>query len=201
MNKVIKATRADKSKVLEILTEAFWNDPHINWFTGSGKNKKKRLESMMSHAFESALVRGDVYLTEDKEAVAIWRNSSQKVNNLYTFYENLKFLYHYGLKKVLAISKLEKIIQEGYPKDKPFYYLFIIGTSKRGRGKGLSSILMNAILEQADQNKIPVYLETANLNNLPIYNKKGFRTYREIPVIGENPITLTLMTRVPVQSN
>jgi ribosomal protein S18 acetylase RimI-like enzyme len=201
MKNIIKATRSDKPKVLEILTEAFWDDPHINWFTGSGKNKRKRLETMMSHAFESALARGDVYLTEDKQAVAIWRNSSQKVKNLYTFMENIKFLYHYGLKKVQAISKLERIIQEGYPKDKPFYYLFIIGTSKKGRGKGLSSILMNNILEQADQNNIPVYLETANVNNVPIYNKKGFKTYREIPVAGEKPITLNLMSRYPVQLN
>jgi GNAT superfamily N-acetyltransferase len=201
MNKPIKATREDKPKILEILTEAFWNDPHINWFTGSGKNKKKRIETMMSHAFESALVRGDVYLTEDKEAVAIWRNSSEKVNNLYTFFENLKFLYHFGLKKVKAISKLESIIQKGYPKDKPFYYLFIIGTSKTGRGKGLSSILLNTILEQADINRIPVYLETANSNNLPIYNRKGFEVYKEIPVLGDNPITLYSMSRVPVDSN
>lgn len=74
MNKIIKATRADKSRVLEIQTEAFWNDPHINWFTGSGKNRRKRVESLMSHAFESALTSGDVYLSEDKEAVAIWRS-------------------------------------------------------------------------------------------------------------------------------
>jgi len=201
MKNIIKATRSDKPKVLEILTEAFWDDPHINWFTGSGKSKRKRLETMMSHTFESALARGDVYLTEDKEAVAIWRNSSQKVNNLSTLIENIKFLYYFGIKKVNAISKLEKIVQEGYPKDKPFYYLFVIGTSKKGRGKGLSSILMNTILEQADQNKIPVYLETANVNNVPIYNKKGFKTYREIPVVGEKPITLNLMSRVPVQLN
>ena len=94
-------------------------------------------------------------------------------------------------------SELENLIQEGYPKGKPFYYLFIIGTSKSGRGKGLSSILMNAILEQADHKKLPVYLETANIGNVPIYNKKGFNKYKEIPVFGDNPIILYLMCREP----
>ena len=201
MNRIVKATRADKPKVLEILTEAFWNDPHINWFTGNGKNKKTRLKSMMSHAFESALGRGDVYLTEDREAVAIWRNSSQKVHNLYTLFENVKFLYHFGLRKVQAISALENLIHVEYPKDRSFYYLFIIGTSKGSRGKGLSSTLMNAMLDRADQHHLPVYLETANVNNLPIYNKKGFKTYKEIPVSGDNPITLYLMSRAPVGLN
>ena len=197
MEKIIKAQRRDKQRVLDILTEAFWNDPHINWFTGQGTQKKNRIRAMMSHAFEGALARGDVYMSPNKEAVAIWRNSSKQVVNIYTIWENLKFLYHFGFNKVKAISALDERVHQGYPKEKAFYYLFIIGTSEKGRGKGLSSLLMNTILQEADQKGLPTYLETANHGNIPIYNRKGFQVYKELPVAGEQPITISMLVRKP----
>lgn len=66
MKNIIKVIRLDKLKVLEILIEVFWDDLYINWFIGSGKNKRKCLEIMMFYVFESVLVRGDVYFMEDK---------------------------------------------------------------------------------------------------------------------------------------
>jgi GNAT superfamily N-acetyltransferase len=201
MEQVIKATRKDKRRVLEILTEAFWNDPHIIWFTGNGPKKKKRIETMMSHSFESALLRGDVYMTSDKQAVAIWRNSKTKGFTIRQLLENIKFLFHFGFKKVKAIEALEKKLKAGYPKNEPFNYLFILGTSNKGRGKGLSSLLMNYILAESDTKGIPTYLETSNINNIPIYNKKGFFNYGTLDVDGTDPITVNLMVRTPSNLN
>jgi len=197
MNNVIKATRADKSRVLEILTEAFWNDPHIIWFTGNGPKKKKRIKTMMSHAFESAILRGEVYLTTDQQAVAIWRNSENSGFTFRQLLENIKFLAHFGLKKVKAIGALEKKLKAGYPKNEPYHYLFILGTSNKGRGKRLSSLLMNFILAESDAKGIPTYLETSNIDNIPIYNKKGFIRYGTLDVDGNDPVTINLMVRNP----
>lgn len=201
MEQIIKATSEDKQRVLEILTEAFWNDPHIIWFTGNGPKKKKRIETMMSHSFESALLRGDVYLKRDKEAVAIWRNSKNKGFTIRQLLENIKFLIHFGLKKVKAIEALEKKLKSGYPKNEPCNYLFILGTSNEGRGKGLSSLLINYILAESDAKEIPTYLETSNIKNIPIYNKKGFFNYGTLEVDGVDPITVNLMVRTPSNHN
>jgi hypothetical protein len=200
METIRKATKADKAQVLEILVEAFWNDPHINWFSGKGPKKAQRIKAMMSHAFEGALARGDVYLTENEQAVAIWRNSVNTGFSLISFWENLKFLYHFGFKKVKAITALEHSVKQRYPKDQPYYYLFIIGTSRSGRGKGLSSQLMNSMLEEADRKGIPTYLETANVDNLPIYRKKGFQPYGLMEVAGEDPISVHFLKRSPLVS-
>ncbi len=197
MAQIIKAKRSDKQRVLDILVEAFWDDPHVNWFTGQGKGKRNRMRAMMSHAFEMALPNGDVYLSEDKQAVAIWKTSAKKPFNRYTIWENLNFLYHFGLKKVRSISAIDKLLQASYPQNEAFYYLFIIGTTKQGRGKGLSSKLMNHILEEADKKGIPTYLETANAGNIGIYNRKEFYTQSELRLPEPNPITLYLMSRAP----
>ena len=198
MTQIRKASRADKDRVLQILTEAFWHDPHINWFSGNGPHKARRIRTMMSHVFEAALARGDVYISHDREAVAIWRNAKEKRFSLTSLWENLKFLYHFGLRKVNAISKLEKLLKARYPKHEAYYYLFVIGTSRQGRGKGLGSQLMNQLLYEADRKGITTYLETANMDNLPIYQKKGFQQYDTIAVSGQPPLKLYLLKRKPV---
>lgn len=134
MEQVIKDNRKDKPRVLEILTEAFWNDPHIIWFTSNYPKKRKRIETMMSHSFESALLRGDVYLTADKQAVAIWRNSKNRSFSFQQLLENIKFLAHFGWKKFREIEALEKKLKTGYPLNEHYHYLFILGTSNKGRG-------------------------------------------------------------------
>lgn len=201
MTQIRKASSADKDRVLQILTEAFWHDPHINWFSGNGPNKGRRIRTMMSHAFEGAVAGGDVYMSQDKEAVAIWRNAKVQRFSLTALWENLKFIYHFGLKKVNAITKLEKLLKMRYPKNEAYHYLYVIGTSGKGRGKGLASQLMNHVLKEADRKGITTYLETANVHNLPIYQKKGFLKYDEITLDGEKPLTLYLMRRKPLAAN
>ncbi|MEM9987752.1 MAG: GNAT family N-acetyltransferase [Bacteroidota bacterium] len=195
MQQIIQASRKDKSRVLDILVEAFWDDPHINWFSGKGKQRGRRIRTLMSFAFEEALSRGDVYLSHNREAVAVWRNSPNTPFNWHIAWEYVKFTFRYGIRKIQAISALEKAIHARYPKEEAFYYLFILGTSKQGRGQGLSSQLMNVMLEEADAKGIDTYLETSNPVNLPIYARKGFAVYDTLEVEGKHPIKVNFLRR------
>lgn len=190
-----KTTRKDKALVVDILSQAFRKDPQIHWLSGGGRNKAKKVKALMSFAFEQRHLHGDVYITTDQQAVAIWRNEKRSRFSLLLFKEYLRFLLLYGLKQVRKINRMDQEIHQHYPKNKPFYYLWILGTSEAGRGKGLSSKLMNALLAKADLNQIDVFLETANPKNLPIYRKKGFEVYNQIAMPGEKDMYIYLLKR------
>jgi GNAT superfamily N-acetyltransferase len=53
----------------------------------------------------------------------------------------------------------------------------MIGVLPKAQGKGYASRLLNPILNKMSRVSIPVYLETANVNNVGIYQNKGFKTY------------------------
>lgn len=74
MHTIINARRKDKEVAVEILCNSFRSDPHINWMVGEGKGKQRRMKRLMSYAFEQGLVNGSVQLTEDRKAVAVWKN-------------------------------------------------------------------------------------------------------------------------------
>jgi len=57
----------------------------------------------------------------------------------------------------------------------PYWYLSLVAVSPLYQGKGFASKLIKPILEKASQEKVDVYLETQNVNNVAIYEKYGFK--------------------------
>ncbi|MFN7259850.1 MAG: GNAT family N-acetyltransferase [Cyclobacteriaceae bacterium] len=195
MENVRKATRKDKQAIVGILTQAFWNEPHINWFAGTHNNKKQRVEALMSFVFEKRLPNGEVFITNDSQAVAVWRNDTATKFSISLTLEYLKFLWIYGYKRVMDINRYEKSVHSRYPKDKSNYYLWMLGTSNQSQGKGLGSHLMNYMLRDAAKNGIDTYLETATESNVALYQHKGFELYDQMEVVGEPNITIYFMRK------
>jgi len=81
-----------------------------------------------------------------------------------------------GIKKALGRESLIKKIQ---PKEK-MYYIWFIGTDKSNQHSGIGSKLLQEIIEDASSKKLPIYLETSTLKNLPWYERFGFEIYHKL---------------------
>ena len=60
------------------------------------------------------------------------------------------------------------------------YRLKVIAVDKALRGSGAFRRLITPVLEFADQNQIPVVLETHNLSNVGLYERFGFTLVKTI---------------------
>jgi predicted acetyltransferase len=58
----------------------------------------------------------------------------------------------------------------------------MIGVLPEAQRKGLASTLMNPMLQSMKEKSIPVFLETANLRNVDIYKKKGFKVFETLTI-------------------
>jgi len=65
------ATLADVDLIKSILVVSFKNDPHLTWLLEECKNKFK-LNALIDYVVHQTLRRGDIYLTDDDNAVALW---------------------------------------------------------------------------------------------------------------------------------
>ena len=52
------------------------------------------------------------------------------------------------------------------------YYLQLLGVDPDAQDQGLGSEILNAITAQLEKEKIPLYLETENPENVPFYTKE-----------------------------
>ena len=58
--------------------------------------------------------------------------------------------------------------------DERYYYVFFLGTLKKGRGRGLCSALVRHYQSVAARDNLPIYLEAATEYCLGLYRKLGF---------------------------
>lgn len=152
---------------------------------------------MMAFAFEQRILAGDVMISLDGNAAAIWKRDWATRFSLPLTREYLRFMRQFSFADLKEITRLDNIIDSRYPQQQPFHYLWILGVDPAHQGKGLSKQMMIPFLEEAEQQGIPVYLETSKSRNLPIYQKRGFKVYDEMVVESRDPFRLFFMKKEP----
>jgi GNAT superfamily N-acetyltransferase len=175
--KLRKAEYSDEEVVVNILCKSFENDPHLNWMLEKSKYPDK-LKAIMTYTFQQTMKIGNIYLTDDETATAMWTSEKNEKFSFEFIKRNLKFLFQVGIQTVVRILTNESFTHKQYPKGEKYYHLYIIGVLPESQGKGYANLLMNPILYEMEERSIPVYLETANPRNVQIYLKKGFKTYK-----------------------
>ncbi len=167
------ATTDDKPIILNILTESFKSDPHINWLLENSNNSNK-LHIIMNYLIDETFQKGQIYLSNNNLGVAMWQSEAKERLSLIFIKRNLQFLFQLGISTVIRSLKFTQISHNHFAHHPKYFYLLTIGVLPEGQGNGLASMLMNPVLEHCKNSNIPVFLETANPVNVEIYKKKGF---------------------------
>lgn len=183
-----RATLADVDLIKNILLVSFKNDPHVNKLLEESKNERK-LDILIDYVVDQTFRRGEIYLSDDNNAVALWDFEGNEKMSIHYIWRNLAFLIRIGIKSVIRIVKSEAHIHNNFRNDPRYCHLYMIGVLPEAQGKGLASTLMNPMLQRMEEKSIPVFLETANLRNVDIYKKKGFKVFETL-TIGDHNVFL-----------
>ena len=185
-----RATLADVDLIKKILLVSFKNDPHVNCLLEPSKNKHK-LNILIDYVVDQTFRRGEIYLSDDNNAVALWDFESNEKMSLRYIWQNLAFLIRIGISSVIRIVKSEDRIHNNFRKYPRYCHLYMIGVLPEAQGKGLASLLMNPMLQRMKEKSIPVFLETANLRKVDIYKKKGFKVFETLTVGNRNAFLMS----------
>ncbi len=180
---IILAQRKDKTRIVEILSQSFHNDPQTNYILGNHGNQNKKF----------GLVNGKVEISEDKNAAAIWMKNKAKKMTIPLFYESILFFFTFGWKGINRISAMEKKIAAFYPTHAFFNYLWILGTDPKKQGKGYGSAILSKAISSFQVDNVPLYLETSTESNLKYYERKGFKLYHSIVSDSETQLKIYLL--------
>jgi ribosomal protein S18 acetylase RimI-like enzyme len=77
----------------------------------------------------------------------------------------------------------------------PYIHLLIMGVSQEYQGKGFGGKLISAIIEKAETEKKPIYLETQKEENVSLYEKYGFSVKKKIILPEPLNLPMWLMLR------
>ncbi len=153
----------------------------MNWLTSTSKLPNK-LKYVIEYIVDETFWNGEIYLSNDNMATALWNSEKKEKFSLKYIWRNLLFFIRFGIKTTSNIIEKDKFTHNLYPAVENYRHLYLLGVLPEGQGKGLASELINPIINKCSQESIPVILETANPVNVEIYKKKGFSVCNSIQV-------------------
>ena len=174
-----KIQDADKTAVIEILVQAFDQNQSVNFLVIQDRHRKWRIRKLIEYSFKVCTVHGKVLLSADRKACALLM-LEPRIFSIRSLLRDLKLIFQViGLRKLFKVLKRERFIARQHPKF-PFYYIWFIGVDPVHTGIGLGSSLLAEIIADAEKLKLPVYLETSTLQNIPWYTKFGFQVFHQV---------------------
>lgn len=186
-----RAGLKDKNVVVEIMTRSFQNDPYFGYLLEKSKNKNK-FRIIMEYIFEESFNKGEIYLSDDNTATALWKVRNKEKLTWNYIYRKLSFIFKIGFQSTYRILRMDKLVNQYHPRMGKYAHLNLIGVLPESRGKGYMRELINYMVEKSKSNNTALYLETANTTNISIYKKTGFHVFQAINMNGR---TLFCMNR------
>ncbi|MCR9103650.1 MAG: GNAT family N-acetyltransferase [Gammaproteobacteria bacterium] len=182
---------SNRSTAVEILAEAFSDDPVMNWSC----NNPASLVPFFELTLAPFIPHGLTYLDPQLRGAAAWLAPDEVLKWPFNLTNVLKMLKNSGIRGAYRMAVSGAATEKHHPKT-PHYYLFAIGATPQARGQGVGSALISHLLRRCDAESMPAYLENSKAQNLPFYRGHGFEVIKEIRFAASAP-PVWLMWREP----
>ncbi len=177
------------------VSDAFADDPAWAYLVG---DDYARLAPLFAAAlFDTRVGRGEVWVTDAVEAVAMWESPSSDPDAL----EHARGIWReyttqVGSAAARRLDAYNRAVKDAAA-DGDYWYLGVLATSPESQGRGLATAVIQPVLQLADEARLDCCLETSTAGNREFYRRRGFTeaTPVEIP---DGPPTWWL-TRRPRQ--
>lgn len=175
-----KAIPESYAKIVEILTDAFEVNQSVDLILSAHRNTPRRRAALMRYSLEICQDFGEVWLSEDEKACALILYPQLKKITFKSIFLDLKLILQaIGISGIGRALRRESMIKLKRSK-KPMCYLWFIGVDPRYQGKGHGSKLLLEVIAHAEAKGLPIYLETSLIDNIPWYERFGFKLYDEL---------------------
>lgn len=169
------AGEGDLDRIIATLWAAFADDPLWSW----AFPEHLQLEVWWRFLVESAMRYPWVWTTGSCEAVSVWIPPGGTELTGVEEARVQQLIDRLGGARAGEVMSLLDRFDASHPRDRPHYYLSLLGTHPDQRGRGLGMSLLRANLARIDEEGMPAYLESSNPVNDRRYERVGFERVGE----------------------
>lgn len=175
------ATPEDLPTIERALGLAFADDPVWQFVIRKRDRFAQRVGTFLGMVARAHLDDGTVFVTDDGAAAAIWAPPKRWRIEPQHVLGNLWSVTRAGglgvWRRFPAMAEIERQHPSG-----AHWYLAVIGTEPAHQGHGLGSALLAPMLQRCDEEGLGAYLESSKQQNIPYYERHGFRVTGTIQV-------------------
>ena len=163
-----------------IVARAFFNYPSLVCYFPDEKRRLKYLPWYMERVLRSALAYGEIWSTEDRAGVLFLLppGHTRLTDADYVRCGFLAAPLKVGLRHYPVVNACENTLadtQERLLGQRPHYYLWGLAVDPDRQRSGAGTALLLKLFQRADQENLPIYLETHQFDNVAYYEARGFR--------------------------
>ncbi len=171
------AQQHEKEKIIAIIIDAIELNPKIQYLLGN-KNFDRKVKALARFIYSLSNRRQAIHVSEDGNAVLIFMPHFQWSKNWKDILDYCKmFVTALEWKRLFAILKMEKELEQFRPNQEAYLYVWVLGTIKEHKGGPQARALRDALFDIAQQAQLPIYAETAFDQNYRVYQRFGFEAY------------------------
>jgi len=183
---LIRMNQKQTELLAKLLAVCFIDDPLTRLQTKNINNQEDFLTKLFREQLGVYSKTRDVYLLDEtcKSLIIGYERKNLKMSREIQLSiqasSRLKKQIDKSVFKVYAnnLKNATKVIDLNWYKPfniKDFYHINIIAIDKTDRGKGKFRALLTPIVNYCERNNLPIILETANPNNVPLFEHYGFK--------------------------
>lgn len=182
MVNVTRVGRQDIGPAGDTMARAFLDDPVFVWAFPDERTRLKRMMAMNAAMLPPmlGLDHAELYTTDDHAGLAIWAGPETWQTPTSAMLRAMpRLMKAMGLSGIRKFVSFTNALMKVHPHE-PHWYLAGIGTDPPKQGTGVGSALIRKKLDVCDTQRLPAYLETQKPQNVPYYEKFGFRVTGEM---------------------
>lgn len=176
---VRRARREEIPHLAGVLARAFENDPFLRWLVVQDERRLARMQDVFDVALRHLSGElSETFTTPSLDGVALWKAPGDfKVPLPKQLQLVPTFARTSGWRHIPAIVHLLHHMEQQHERlaPDPHYYLFALGVEPELQRQGLGRRLMAPIFSRCETEGVPAFLETALPENVPYYERHGFR--------------------------
>jgi GNAT superfamily N-acetyltransferase len=161
----------DLPAVARTLHEAFRDDPISSWIFPHEAAREELHPGFMRVFAGMGLSGGEVYLTPDAQAVAVWYTVRPGESDESGDIDRLFAAAGACAPRARA---LDAVFSARHPAGQEHLYLHFVAVRPDHQGHGLGTALLRDRLAWADKDGLPAYLESSTPRSAALYARLGF---------------------------
>ena len=187
-NELLRLSDRHVDEASEVFTEVFMDYPLFSYMVEDPLVRPRVYPILFRLMVKHAIKFGEAYASsENLEGLALWLPSERSDISLWSNLNNgvIDLLLKAGIKiayrSMVFTEFASKLHHDAI--DRPHIYLFLIGVKKKHRGIGYAGMLMKPMMEYADSEGLPIFLETHDAANMVVYRHYRFETvgHKKVP--------------------